>query len=76
VKYLSKNNPFKIEIHGWECEGESPEEALKALEENPSVPFRIFLAKVVPLDQKDIWLEEGQQEAKQLGLTSPKFVMH
>jgi 2-iminobutanoate/2-iminopropanoate deaminase len=25
-------------------------------------------------DQKDTWIEEGQQEAKRLGVTSPKFV--
>jgi hypothetical protein len=36
----------------------------------------MFLAEVVLLEQKDTWLEEGQQEAKRLGVASPKFLMH
>ena len=76
VKYLSQTDPFDIEIHGWECEGQSPEEALEALEENPAVPYRMFLAEVVLLDQKNLWIRESQQEAEQIGMASPKFVMH
>ncbi len=76
AKYLSEDDPFKVEVHAWECEGESTEEALKALEENPAVPYRMFLSEVVPIDQKDTWIEEGQQEAKRLGVASPRFVMH
>ncbi|NEQ20163.1 MAG: hypothetical protein F6K28_13140 [Microcoleus sp. SIO2G3] len=76
VKYISETDPFNIEIHGWICEGNSSEEALKALEENPSVPYRMFLAEVVPVDQKELWIAEGQQEAQQLGVASPRFVMH
>jgi len=75
-KYLSESDPFPIEIHGWECEGESPEEALATLEENPAVPFRMFLAEVVPISQKDKWLEESKQEAKRIGVVLPSVVMH
>ncbi len=74
VKYLSESDPFDIEIHGWECEGESSEEALEVLEENPAVPSRMYLAEIVPLDQKNLWIRESQQEAEQLGVASPKFV--
>jgi hypothetical protein len=76
VKYLSQTDLFPIELHGWECEGESPEEALAALEENPAVPYRMFLAEVVPLAQKDIWLEQEKQEAKRIGVVLPIVVMH
>ena len=76
VKYLNGTDPFDIEIHGWECEGNSSDEALEALEENPAVPFRVFLAEVVPLDKKNLWIRESQQEAEQIGVASPKFVMH
>ena len=73
---MSESDPFPIEVHGWECEGDSPEEALAALEENPAVPYRMFLAEVVPLTQKDIWLEEGKQEAERIGVVLPSVVMH
>lgn len=76
IKRLRKHNSFAIEVHGWECEGKSSEEALSRLEKNPAVPYRLFLAKVVPLNQKDSWLEEGEQEAKRLGLIPPKVVLH
>ena len=76
IKYLSESDPFAIEVHGWECEGESSEEALSRLEANPAVPYRMFLADVVPLAQKDSWLAEGRQEAERLGVTPPKVVMH
>ncbi len=76
VKYLSESDPFPIEIHGWECEGESSEEALALLEQNPAVPYRMFLAEVVPLAQKDKWLEESKQEAERIGVVQPIVVMH
>jgi len=76
VKYLSESDPFPIEIHGWECEGESPEEALTLLEENSAVPYRMFLAEVVPLTQKDTWIAEGNQEAYRIGVVLPRVIMH
>ncbi len=76
VKYLSESDPFPIEVHGWICEGNTSEEALAALEENPAVPYRMFLAEVVPISQKDIWLEEGKKEAERIGVVLPNVVMH
>lgn len=60
----------------WECEGHSSEEALTKLEKNPCVPYRMFLAEVVPLEQKESWLQEGTEEADRLGITPPKVVIY
>ena len=76
VKYLSQSDPFDIEIHGWESEENSSKDALEVLEGNLAIPYRMFLAEIVPLDQKNLWIRESQQEAEQLGVASPKFVIH
>jgi hypothetical protein len=36
----------------------------------------MFLAEVVPISQKDKWLEESKQEAKRIGVVLPSVVMH
>ena len=76
VKYLSEHDPFAMEMHGWQCEAPSADDALIFLETNPAVPYRMFLLEVIPLSQKDTWIAEGNEEAERLGLASPKVVMH
>lgn len=76
VKYLSEYDPFAIEVHGWECTGESKAHALTELEKNPAVPYSLFLAEIIPLEEKDFWVAQWNKEAKVLGVVPPKWVMH
>jgi hypothetical protein len=64
VRFTSEDYPLNQELHGWECQGATPIEAIEDLEKSPSSPHRIFLVDVVPAEKAQAWVEEAEAEAK------------
>lgn len=62
----SGDYPLDHELHGWECKGKTPAQAIEDLEKDPNVPFHIFFVDIVPSDQAPAWIASAEAEAKEL----------